>query len=702
MTVEINLDLETFSGEDLKAVGLYKYARSPDAEIMISQYSIGAGPVILEDWVSIESGRYLQTAPDCELVRLLRDPSVIIRAFNASFERLMLQEVWGISLPPSRFRCTMVKAFSMGFFGGMAQVGEQMGLAQDLLKQDGGMALIRRFCQFTPKNHNVRRYTKDTHPAEWAKFLGYAEQDVIAERSISNLLKPYEALPREVALYNLDQKINDHGVLIDMEAAYGAVVIDAEEKQYLKDEAIELTGLANPNSRDQLLGWLTAQGHSLPNLQAQTVKDTIQVLESNTLPDETSTKVCTALKLKTKMGKTSVSKYKKFLVVADHRDHRFRGALQFNGAQRTARWAARLVQLHNLARPLIKAPEQKAWLLQLADRQMVSDLHGDVTDFLVSCIRCVIVAPPGMKLVRSDFASVESRYVAWMSGCVRMNELFRDDKDSYKDFASVFFNIDYEDVTKEQRTWAKPPVLGCAYQLGAGNEKTGEGGLMTYAKDRGTVITYEESKAAVSTFRSMHPEIVQMWYWLVEACTDVINHGAVREGYTVKIFRDNNFLFIQLPSGRKIPYFKPRIEMTIPPWEMDLEPIPTEVENPVTGRTETIMVKPKPKLKATITYMGKSKEGNKWVRLTTHGGKITENICQAGCRDLLGDAMLDLDQETPHPLCLHVHDEPMQEVAEADAEEHLVRMNDILCRSREWAPGLFISAEGEITDRFTK
>lgn len=293
----------------------------------------------------------------------------------------------------------------------------------------------------------------------------------------------------------------------------------------------------------------------------------------------------------------------------------------------------------------------------------------DVTTFLSSCVRSVIIAPKGKKLVVVDYASVESRIVAWLSNCSRMQDLFRNGKDSYKDFASELFGVPYEEVTDEQRKYSKAPTLGCAYALG-------RYGLIEYAKGMGTEMTEDQAEHAVRTFRGMYWEIPQMWDWLVDAQKDVISNYTVHQGYAVKIWRDNNFLFITLPSGRSIAYYKPLVEMKVPPWG---------------GRP-----------RSTITYMGRAKVGRAWVRLTTHGGKTTENECQGIGRDKLGDDMLHVASRTNWDVVLHVHDEPVLEVPEDQAEEALAYTIKLMSKSPTWAPGLLMGAAGFITDRYTK
>lgn len=421
----------------------------------------------------------------------------------------------------------------------------------------------------------------------------------------------------------------------------------------------------------------------------------------------------------------------------------------------------------------------------------------DVTTFLSSCVRSVIIAPKGKKLVVVDYASVESRIVAWLSNCSRMQDLFRNGKDSYKDFASELFGVPYDEVTPEQRKYSKPPTLGCftpetevltpsgfkdivsirdtdklwdgirwvkhdgiVYQgvkkvighhgvqatpehriltaagwvhwswlrneninhavlpgtvLSGNNSsetnqdtkaptydilnagplkrfaiKTSKGlvlahncayqlgryGLIEYAKGMGTEMTEDQAEHAVKTFRSMYWEIPQMWEWLVDAQKDVISNYTVHQGYAIKIWRDNNFMFITLPSGRSIAYYKPLVEMKVPPWG---------------GRP-----------RSTITYMGRAKVGRAWVRLTTHGGKTIENECQGIGRDKLGDDMLHIASRTNWDVVLHVHDEPVLEVPEDRAEEALAYTIRLMSKPPTWAPGLLMGAAGFITDRYTK
>lgn len=369
--MNLHLDVETFCELMLKLVGAYKYAKHRSAEIMLAQWCFDDGPVFLEDFTRGEGEATVKIDKGSKLYAALVNPDVIIVCFNAAFERIVLREIWGIDLPPERFRCTMVHAYSLSFFGSMGDVGEQLGMNPDKRKLKIGASLIQRFCKPNPKNYKVRRYTKHTHPDEWEQFKEYGIQDVVAEREIGMILIAYPLRPYEQKLWCMDQRINDRGVLIDLAGVEGAIKIDAEEKHILREKMQKLTGLANPNSGQQLHGWLVEQNCGLPDLQKATVAS---ALDDGLMP--LSDLVREVLKLKQKISKTSVSKYKAFKNATVEKTSRFHGALQFAGAQRTQRWAGRLVQLHNLARPDIKRPEDKAWILASGDRFLIEVFYG--------------------------------------------------------------------------------------------------------------------------------------------------------------------------------------------------------------------------------------------------------------------------------------------------------------------------------------
>ncbi len=302
---------------------------------------------------------------------------------------------------------------------------------------------------------------------------------------------------------------------------------------------------------------------------------------------------------------------------------------------------------------------------------------ASVMDVVASTVRAGITAPPGKMLVVSDLSSIESRVLGWTAGCTRINNIFAEGKDTYKDFATEMFHCSYDEVTKAQRTLAKPAVLGCGYQLGAA-------GLVRYADSMGIEMTGKEAKHAVKTFRTVYWEVAEMWQWLVDACKHVIEGGGTFTGYAVTISRDDQFMFITLPSGRRLHYYQPQVQ-----------PKTITILDPETGEERKWETE-------AVTYMGKHEETFKWWRISTHGGKITENIVQAIARDILAEGLRLAEADPLLELVGHVHDEAISLADEANAEEALRRQNEYLSRPVPWAPGLLLGAEGYIAKRYRK
>ena len=682
---KLDLDFETYSPLDITQVGAHKYALHPETEVLMAAWGVDHGPVNL--WVPAEG----QPLP-AELEAVLCDPNVEVHAFNAQFERLILWHVLGYRIPIEQFRCTMTHAWTLSFSGGLASVGEQMGLGQDQRKLTTGKQLINRFCKPAPSNHKADRYTRHTHPGEWARFKEYCIQDVVAEREIALLLAGYPIHPEELKLWFWDQEVNDRGVPIDMDLVNAAVYLEAKEKSGLKHEMNQLTLLENANSNPQLQQWLSARGVRLPNMQAETIARARKEVQDPL--------VLQVLDMKAGVSKVSTTKWKAFQR-ATCDDGYLRGMFQFGGAQRTQRWAGRIVQLHNLKRPgkdLEGTIDQVIDVLLTRDLDLVHALVDDVLGLLSEGVRCAITAPEGYMLAPCDLGSIESRVLGYVSGCERINRIFREGKDTYKDFAMELFNVPYEQVTKAQRGYSKPPTLGCGYQLGGP-------GLVAYAEDMGVDMPLEDAKRAVSLYREIYPEVPLLWQWLIETCKEVTEQHVVREGYTVRIYRDPNFLFIELPSGRRLAYYQPLVLPMVPPWEK--ERVEREIEvmlqlyPEMTEEQARSEVGP-PRKVPTLTYMGMNQYSKKWERLTTHGGKITENIIQAIARDVLAFHMRMTEDHLGPIIHGHVHDEEIPMVPEYIAPQRLQQMEEIMRIPPPWAPTLLLDAKGFITRRYKK
>ena len=658
-----HLDLETYSEANIKKVGLDNYAHHPSTEITMVSCASDQDSVFQTD----EETHFLDI-----IRRAAADPSVTFVAFNAQFERTLLREVAGIDIPPERWRCVMVWAYSLGFTGGLDAIGEQMGLPQDKKKLKEGHRLVLKFSGPAPRNHKVDRYTKENAPEDWGKFCEYNRQDTVAEREIFTLLQRYPMLPEEWKTYAIDQHINDRGLPIDLGLVDKALHVYRTEKIHLTQELRKLTDLENPNSRDQLLGWLKDCGVFLPDIKAETLEKTIKEW-----PPWNPDYLLDVLKFRQQTARTAGTKWQAFKDRTDIDTGRLRSAFQFNGAARTARWAGRGIQPHNLHRSPEDQAEKVSSLLS-GHREWVELMHGNTMDVVASCIRSGITAPPGKKLVVCDLSSIESRWLGWMADCKRINRIFAEGRDTYRDFASHWFNVPYDEVTKEQRTLAKPPELGCGYMLGVD-------GLVRYAEDMGVAMTKREAVSAVQLWRTLDPEVVTMWEWLNDAVKEVTQSGTQQySDYGVTISRDNQFLFINLPSGRQLAYYQPQVQ-----------PRTITVEDAETGekrKFDTI----------SFTYMGMNSFNHQWQRLSSHGGKITENIDQAGCRDILRDAILKAENCPLFEVVGHVHDEIICLADKVLADETLKALIEIMSTTPDWAPGLKLGAAGYIADRYRK
>ena len=648
----MHFDYETYSEVDITRVGGWNYARHPSTEVLMVAYAVDDGPVQFAD---LTAGPLPQ-----EFIDLLEDPTAELHAFNAPFEYLITREVLGYPVPIDRYHCTMVLAWSLSFSGGLDAVGEQVGLAQDKRKLAEGKRLIHRFSKPAPKNWTVDRCTRETHPEQWAQFCEYCQQDVIAEREIYSLLHGYPQPESERALWLLDQQINLRGVPVDRDLIHAALKLARLEKARLREELTHLTGLDNPNSNPQFLEWLRAWGYPHDNVQGATM---LKAIKEGRFDDQ----VCRAIELKIRLGKTSTAKWTA-LENAIGEDGRVRGMFQFAGAQRTKRWSGRIVQLHNLPQGRGYDTPTAADMMVSLPTDMIPVLYDDVMGLLSATVRPAIKAEPGKRLVVCDLSSIESRILGYVAGCERINRIFREGMDTYKDFATELFHVLYEQVTKDQRTYAKPATLGCGYQLGAE-------GLVTYAEGMGVTMDYEDAREAVDTFRRVYPEVPAMWAWLVDAVKSAILNWTTHTGYGVRILRDHNFLFIELMSGRRLAYYRPAVLPRVPPWGG--KPLPT------------------------ITYMGMNSYTHRWERISTHGGKITENIVQAMARDVLKENMFDVTR-AQLDIIGHVHDELIVQIEQQYAEQALAVMERCMSQSPTWAPDMLLGAEGFITQRYRK
>ena len=647
-------DYETYCDLDIRAVGSEAYCRHPSFRIMMCSYAMGDDPIKL--WVPEEGEPMPQ-----EFLAAHQALDVFLSGFNVAFERACTRGGLGWDIPAERYRCTMVKAYGLSFFGGLSAVGKQIGIPQDKEKLAIGGRLINRFCKPAPKNHKARFYDRYSHPQEWADFKLYCCQDTETERFISNWLDEYSPISGyEWSLWALDQEINQNGLPVDLVAAQRALDLHQEAKTKIVDEMRAITGLDNPNSTQQLEGWLrTKHGVVMPNFQAETIKATIKLAA---IPQG----ALDILGKKRLVGMTAPTKWKAFIQKACP-DWVLRGMFTFAGASRTRRWASRGVNLQNLKQPPFDDMEMAIWFIKHAPLSLIEAIYGEVIAFLAGTVRGGITAPDGEAIAVSDLGSIESRVVGWISGCKAINETFAKGLDTYKMMAMDIYQVAYDEVTGPQRKFAKPVVLAGPYGQGAK-------GLVGYAENFGVILEEAEAKQHVNTFRRKCHEIPKMWKWLTAAIQDAVLNGGTWEGYRVSIYTEGDFLFIGLPSGRRLAYYQPKIEMKVTPW----------------GES-----------KPTFTYMGKHKDKAIWVRLKAHAGLITENITQAIARDILACGLMNAKAAGLY-IILHVHDEIGARVPEQFKNEWLKVLEDAMCVVPDWAPGLLLAADGFTTKNYRK
>jgi DNA polymerase len=683
-------DFETYCDLDLKQVGLDLYSAHPSCEVLMCAYQIDGGEV--QHWDRTANARMPRDLRDA-----LMDERVQLWAFNAQFERTILNRVLDIWPVMSRWRCTMVLAYFHSFVGGLDQVARQCGLPIEKQKLDTGKKLIKMFCgpqKITKTNSHVR-FDRFTHPVEWEEFCEYNCQDVVAETAVKRRLdKPEYPIPdREWRFYALDQRINDRGLPIDRTFVERAYAMALDRKEVLLNRMRKLTGLLNPGSVPQFLPWLKARGYPFDDLRKDSVK---KVLTANAgrISGElkkkkgelfpTLTEDCVkGLKLRQQQARTTPTKYAA-LLKAMGSDKRMRFVFQFAGASRTARFAGRRFQPQNLTTMRMGGDDSThlSILTQLTDIIREDDYDGltmmvkEPMDALAGLVRSSVRAKKNKKLVVCDLSSIESVVIGWVSGCERLLNVFREGRDAYKDFATELYGVSYEEVTSYMRKMAKPATLGAGYRLGGGNIMDGKKtGLWGYSENMGIEMTRKEAHRGVATFRRVYKEIPQMWYALEDAIKTTIRHHRRTKVGPISFSYAKPYLVCHLPSGRNIYYLKPRVTKR-----------PFRYIDKDTGEEVVTM-------KDTISYMGKQQNGSNWIRVYSHGGKFIENIVQAVARDILREGLL-IAHKMGFTIVGHVHDEIICEEAVNDNGHTLATLREAMIRKIRWAKGMPLNAAG--------
>lgn len=647
----LNIDIETYSSVDIKKAGLYKYVQSPDFEILLFAYSFGDETVKIIDLAQGE-----QIPP--HIIDALRDPRVIKHAYNAAFEWYCLNKFF--QSPVEQWRCTQIHGLYCGYPAGLAKVGEALRIPQDKKKMGVGGALIRTFCVpcKPTKSNGMRIRTLPHHePEKWKLFKQYCIGDVVAEKEILRRLSVFPVPDQEWQLWQLDQRINARGIACDLQLVEGALAVDEQVTGELRQEAIALTGLDNPKSVKQLTKWLEEEtGEEVENLQKGTVSKLIDKLDEG--------KARRVLEIRRELSKTSVKKYQAMQTVACA-DGRVRGLLQFYGANRTGRWAGRLVQVHNL-------PKNKMETLELA-RQLVRDrnvgmlkfVYGNVPDTLSQLIRTAFIAPDGKKLLVADFSAIEARVLAWLADEQWRLEVFAGHGKIYEASASQMFGIPLEMIDKELRQKGKVSELALGYQ-------GGKGALISMgALDMG--LSEAELPEIVLRWRNANRRICDLWYSLEAAAIEVMETGQPVGVRGIIMARESHhgsgldFFTITLPSGRKLYYVEPTLALN------DFG-------------------------KQALHYKGPDQQTGKWTTISTYGGKLVENIVQAIARDCLAVTLMRVEH-AGYDTVLHVHDEIG---VESDRAEDLDRILGIMAQPIAWAPGLPLTGAGFVTDFYMK
>lgn len=652
----MGVDIETYSSVDLAGSGVYAYTEAPDFDILLIGYKFDdEAEAHVIDTLAVDR----DFDPELyEFREALTDPGIIKTAFNANFERTCLAKWTGAAMPPEEWRCTMIKALTLGLPGNLADVGIAMGLPEEKLKDPQGKALIQFFskpCKPTRTNGQRTRNLPAHDPAKWKLFIEYNRQDVVTEQEILRQLDIYKTPESEQQLWALDQRMNDNGVKLDIPMVEKIVEYDTQRRQELQEEAKVLTGLANPNSLAQLKKWLSKQGVTMTSV----TKDTIAATLQTDIPDS----VRRMLEIRTALGKTSVAKYSTMLT-AVCQDHRLRGILQFYGANRSGRWAGRLVQTHNLAKNSLPDLDLARELAAAGDFDTLATLFGETAFVFSELIRTAFIPSDGCRFVVSDFAAIEARVLAWIAGEEWTLEAFRQGKDIYCETASMMYRVPVEKHGQNShlRQKGKVAVLACGYQGGVGAMKR---------MDKGGSIPEDELQSVVDQWREANPKVVKLWRTCeLAAKTAIQEHRTVRLAHGIAFSYINRNLFIQLPSGRKLCYWDTRLK-----------------QDDYTGRLS-------------ITYMGVNQETKQWGETETYGGKLVENIVQATARDCLAVAMTRVSA-LGYKIVMHVHDEMIVDVPNTDTEAP-GRINAIMAQPIDWAEGLPLKGDTYETPFYKK
>jgi len=658
----LSIDLETFSSVPIAKAGAQKYISSPDFEILLFAYSLDGAPV---EVVDMARGEHIPPW----LVTALTSPAYIKHAYNAPFEWGCLSKFIGY-LPPEQWRCTMFHGLYCGYTAGLDATGRALGLAEDKRKLNTGKALIRYFCvpcAPSKANGGRTRNLPQHDPQKWELFKEYNRQDVVTEMEIERRLSAFPVPDFVQKQWETDLLINARGVAVDMDFVHGALYLGNTVRASLMKEAAEVSKLDNPNSVAQLTGWLQEEmGEELSDLR----KDTVARLLGK---EDNSPQVKRMLEIRQELGKTSTKKYDA-IEAAVCPDGRVRGLLQFYGANRTGRWAGRLVQVQNLPRTYTEPLPLARELVKQKNLDALRLIYGSVLDTLSQLIRTAFIAPEGHVLIDADFSAIEARVISWLAGEQWRLEVFRTHGKIYEASASQMFGVPIELIKKGNpeyslRQKGKVAELALGYQGSTGAL------INMGALDMG--IPEADLPDIVTRWRDANSRIRDLWYTMDNAAVQVIANGGsvgVRNLLLSREFDYNqgtDVFTILLPSGRKLYYVSPSLGQN-------------QWGNP------------------SITYMGMDQKTKRWKTIETYGGKLVENCVQAIARDALAGAIERLEA-AGLPVVFHVHDEVIIDVSPfAEPDAMLEKVVNIMREPVSWAPDLPLNADGWVGNFFRK
>lgn len=661
MQHHLSIDLETFSSVPITKAGAQKYVQSPDFQILLFAYSLDGAPVQIIDLAQGE------TLPPW-LAAALTDPAYIKHAYNAPFEIGCLSKFMG-PLPLDQWRCTMIHGLYCGYPAGLEAMGRALGLPDDKQKLSTGKALIRYFCvpcAPTKTNGGRKRNLPHHDLSRWQLFREYCMGDVITEMEVLRRLSGFPVPDAVQRQWQTDLVINTRGVRVDMDLVHGALSIGGTTRQQLMEEAVRLSGLDNPNSLKQLTRWLEEElDEELTDLRKETVS---RLLGGNVESDNARR----MLELRQELGKTSTKKYNA-IEAAVCTDGRVRGLLQFYGANRTGRWAGRLVQVQNLPRTYVEPLPLARDLIKRKDTTKLRVLYGSVPDTLSQMIRTSFVASPGRVLVDADFSSIEARVISWLAGEHWRLEVFRTHGKIYEASASQMFGVPLERIKKGNPEYAlrqrgKVAELALGYQGSVGAMRQMDSG---HQLDE---LSDEEVKDIVNRWRDTNKSIRNLWYAMEAAALSVVQNGTQAGVNGILLAREIDpangldFLTIRLPGGRKLYYAHPALGVN--QWG-----------------------------KPSLRYQGMDQTTKKWKPIETYGGKLVENVVQAIARDCLAEAIERLEV-LGYEVVFHVHDEVVIDCPAEQAD--LDRVAAIMSQPLPWAPDLPLGADGWVGDFYKK